>query len=94
MMRKIYILIAITLMSVSCAKWLDIKPYDKISQDELVSDESGFIKHLNGIYIELNSDMLYGGSLGAEMIEIMGGHGWSLCDRHRQFGLGKLQGSG
>ena len=73
MMRKIYILIAMTLMSVSCAKWLDIKPYDKISQDELVSTESGFIKHLNGIYIELNSDMLYGGALGAEMIEIMGG---------------------
>ena len=72
-MRKIFILIAIALTSASCAKWLDIKPYDKISQDELVSDESGFIKHLNGIYIELNSDMLYGGALGAEMIEIMGG---------------------
>ena len=54
-MRKIFILIAIALTSASCAKWLDIKPYDKISQDELVSDESGFIKHLNGIYIELNS---------------------------------------
>lgn len=57
----------------SCSEWLDVKPYDKISQDELVSDESGFIKHLNGIYIELNSDVLYGGALSVEMIEIMGG---------------------
>lgn len=73
MRRTTYILIAISLLCTSCAKWLDIKPYDKISQDELVSGESGFMKHLNGIYIELNSDMLYGAALSVEMIEIMGG---------------------
>ena len=42
----------------SCDAWLDVKPYDKMSQDDLLSTESGFIKNLNGIYIELNSDML------------------------------------
>ena len=63
----------VALLSVSCMEWLDVKPYDKISQDELTSSESGFIKHLNGIYIELNSDMLYGGALSVEMIEVMGG---------------------
>lgn len=57
----------------SCDSWLDVKPYDKMSQDELLSSEDGFIKLLNGIYIELNSDMLYGGALSVEMIEIMGG---------------------
>lgn len=59
--------------AVSCDAWLDVKPYDKMSQDELFSTESGFIKSLNGIYIELNSDMLYGGALSVEMVEIMGG---------------------
>ena len=58
---------------ISCSKWLDVKPYDKISNDELFSTESGFIKHLNGIYIELNSDMLYGAALSVEMVEVMGG---------------------
>ena len=57
----------------SCDAWLDVKPYDKMSQDDLLSTESGFIKNLNGIYIELNSDMLYGGALSVEMIELMGG---------------------
>lgn len=74
-MRKIftYIASAFLLTLVSCDAWLDVKPYDKMSQDELFSTEAGFIKSLNGIYIELNSDMLYGGALSVEMVEIMGG---------------------
>ena len=74
-MIKIFIYITIVLVTTlsSCDAWLDVKPYDKISQDELLSTESGYIKLLNGIYIELNSDMLYGGALSVEMIEIMGG---------------------
>ena len=61
------------LFCLSCSKWLDVKPYDKISEEELFSTEDGFLKHLNGIYIELNRDMLYGSALTVEMIEIMGG---------------------
>lgn len=61
------------LLCLSCSGWLDVKPYDKISEDELFSTEDGFLKHLNGIYIELNRDMLYGSALTVEMIEIMGG---------------------
>ena len=72
-MKKIYLIVLVALVGVSCSEWLDIKPYDKISNDELFSTEEGFIKHLNGIYIELNSDMLYGAALSVEMIEIMGG---------------------
>lgn len=73
-MNKIFAYVALLLLvSTSCDRWLDVKPYDKMAQDELLSTEGGFIKLLNGIYIELNSDMLYGGALSVEMIEIMGG---------------------
>lgn len=58
---------------VSCSNWLDVKPYDKISEDELLLTEEGYMKLLNGVYIELNSEMLYGAALTVEMIEIMGG---------------------
>lgn len=68
-----YILTLSLLIVTSCDAWLDVKPYDKMSEDELVLTEQGFIKRLNGIYIELNSDMLYGGALSVEMVEIMGG---------------------
>ena len=63
----------VLLFAVSCDRWLDVKPYDKISQDELLSSEQGYIKFLNGIYVEMNRDMLYGAALTVEMIEIMGG---------------------
>ena len=74
-MRKIFTYTMVMLMVTlsSCDAWLDVKPYDKMSQDELLSTESGYIKLLNGIYVELNRDMLYGGALSVEMIEIMGG---------------------
>ena len=57
----------------SCDNWLDVKPFDQISEEELLKTEEGFQKLLNGIYIELNSDNLYGAALSVEMIEIMGG---------------------
>ena len=68
-----YLASVILLSAVSCDRWLDVKPYDKISQDELLSSEAGYIKFLNGIYVEMNRDMLYGAALSVEMVEIMGG---------------------
>ena len=56
-----------------CSDWLDVKPYDKISDDELFSTEEGFQKLLNGVYVELNNDKLYGCALTVEMIEIIVG---------------------
>ncbi|EJX04919.1 hypothetical protein EVA_06972, partial [gut metagenome] len=69
----IYLCIASLPLLGGCGKWLDVKPYDKISDSELLSSEDGFKKLLNGIYIELNRDMLYGSTLTVEMVEVMGG---------------------
>lgn len=66
-------LIAAATLGSGCSNWLDVQPYDQISEEQLFSSEEGFQKLLNGIYIELNSTELYGGSLGPEMIEVMGG---------------------
>lgn len=56
-----------------CNHWLDVEPYDQISENELTKSQEGFQKLLNGIYIELNKEELYGSTLTVEMIEIMGG---------------------
>lgn len=66
-------LIAAAIVATGCSKWLDVKPYDKIAEDDLFSTEDGFTKLPNGIYIELNRDMVYGSALTVEMIEVMGG---------------------
>lgn len=74
MKKTLYIMtLALATILVSCSDWLEVKPYDKISEDELQQSEEGYQKMLNGIYIDLNSDALYGKTLTVEMIEVMGG---------------------
>lgn len=67
------ILACCTILTTSCDDWLEVKPYDKISEGELLKSEKGYQKMLNGIYIDLNSEALYGKTLTVEMIEVMGG---------------------
>lgn len=74
-MKKIIytMIIACTTLFASCDSWLEVKPYDQIADGELQKSEEGYQKMLNGIYIDLNSDALYGQTLSVEMIEVMGG---------------------
>ena len=74
-MKKIIytMIIACTTLFASCDSWLEVKPYDQIAKGELQKSEEGYQKMLNGIYIDLNSDALYGQTLSVEMIEVMGG---------------------
>lgn len=67
------VMMAFCLMFASCDDWLDVKPYDKISENELMKTEEGYQKMLNGIYIDLNDEALYGKTLSVEMLEVMGG---------------------
>lgn len=67
------ILACCTILTTSCDDWLEVKPYDKISEGELLKSEEVYQKMLNGIYIDLNSEALYGKTLTVEMIEVMGG---------------------
>ena len=74
-MKKIIytMIIACTTLFASCDSWLEVKPDDQIAEGELQKSEEGYQKMLNGIYIYLNSDALYGQTLSVEMIEVMGG---------------------
>lgn len=60
-------------LTTGCSDWLEVKPYDKMGEGDLLSSESGFKKVLNGVYIDLNADELYGQALTVEMVEIMAG---------------------
>ena len=53
-MKKKFVTIIILLAAVcsSCSDWLDVKPSDRVSEENNFSDVAGFKKALNGIYIE------------------------------------------
>ena len=53
----------LTAFLTSCNDWLDIQPSDRIAEENNFSSQSGFKKALNGVYVELNSDAIYGRNL-------------------------------
>lgn len=57
----------------ACDNWLEVQPYDQMAEDDLLGKEEGFRKLLNGIYVDLNKDELYGQTLTVEMLEVMAG---------------------
>lgn len=66
MKHTIYkIVAAVFLLSVgvSCTKWLNVQPEDRYTEDQIFSKSEGFEEALNGIYINLSSNALYGDNL-------------------------------
>ena len=72
-MKKFFLYIAILSMGIcwGCSDWLDVKPSDRVSEENVFSTIAGFKTTLNGIYIELNQDDLYGHSLTVDFVEIL-----------------------
>lgn len=59
------------MLSSSCTKWLEIDPKDKIMENKLFQDREGFLAALNGIYIELNHESIYGGNLSFGFVDVL-----------------------
>lgn len=65
-------LIAAGLTLGSCSKWIDVKPTDRLSEDVLYQSKEGYLKALNGIYVEMSSPALYGQFMTAGVLDVMG----------------------
>lgn len=66
-----YVIILFMLVCFGCSDWLDVKPSDRVAESTAFSTVAGFKQALNGIYIEMNTEALYGSSLTCEMVEIL-----------------------
>ncbi len=73
MLRYIVLSLSGLFLAAGCGDWLEVKPYDTMAEGDLLSNEEGFKKLLNGVYVDLNRDELYGLTLTVEMVEVMGG---------------------
>lgn len=68
---KYFSILCITLLC-SCGKWIDVQPTDRISEDQLFSSREGYLKALNGVYVEMADPSLYGQFLTAGAVDAMG----------------------
>lgn len=73
--RLIYIIALLQgILSISCNKWLDVKPSSEMEREELYNSEEGFKTALTGCYIKMNSNTLYGQGLTMTTIEYLAQH--------------------
>ncbi|MEO6681405.1 MAG: RagB/SusD family nutrient uptake outer membrane protein [Ginsengibacter sp.] len=72
-MQKRLIIISVILLFTlgSCKKWLEITQEDRVMEKELFNSKSGFMTALNGVYVEMNSEKLYGGKMMVDGFDVM-----------------------
>lgn len=82
-MKKIIILFLAGLGGLlsGCNSWLDVKPYDSMTDTQLYSTEAGIQRALNGIYLGLVSNNLYAKNLSCGMVDVLGGL-YYIRDQH------------
>lgn len=64
--------IFLLLPMVSCKKWLDVQPEDKLTEKQLYSTPEGIAEALNGIYLDMGKTNLYGAKLTSTLMDIFG----------------------
>ncbi|ERJ59051.1 RagB/SusD family nutrient uptake outer membrane protein [Sphingobacterium paucimobilis] len=55
----------------SCGKWVDVKPTDRLGEDQLFVNSAGFMKALNGVYVEMAHQNLYGQNMSAGTLDVL-----------------------
>jgi hypothetical protein len=71
-MKKIIIpLLIFTFALTGCSKWLDVKPEDKFIEDQVFNTPQGFMDGLNGIYLKLGANNLYGRELTLQVPDLL-----------------------
>ncbi|WP_159635026.1 RagB/SusD family nutrient uptake outer membrane protein [Sphingobacterium composti Ten et al. 2007 non Yoo et al. 2007] len=68
---KHQIFIGFLLLFCSCQKWLNVTPSDQFSAEDLYSSQEGYIKALNGIYLEMTDKASYGEYLSCGPIDVL-----------------------
>jgi len=79
----LYLIFICTLCS--CSKWIDVKPTDRLSEDMLFTDKTGYVKALNGVYVEMANTSLYGQFMTTSAVDAMAGYYYILGSTHPYF---------
>lgn len=72
-----YMLSCYILLFVGCSNWLDVKPTNRVEQEEMFSTENGFKNALTGVYIQMKNKKLYGRTLTMDFTENLAQH-WKV----------------
>jgi hypothetical protein len=67
----------------SCKKWIDVKPSDRLAEDQLFSTREGYLSALNGVYVELTNADIYGENMTVSSLDVMAQYYYMVLSTHR-----------
>lgn len=70
--RFLIYLMPIGLFTVSCNKFLDVKPKTQIDAEDVFKDEQGYMDALTGVYLNMDVNALYGRELTYGFTDVIG----------------------
>ncbi|WP_293939117.1 RagB/SusD family nutrient uptake outer membrane protein [Sphingobacterium sp. UBA5996] len=70
-LKYIILISGLTLVASSCSKWIDVKPADRLGEEQLFVNRAGFMKAINGVYVEMASTDLYGQHMSTGIIDVL-----------------------
>lgn len=73
-MKKIYSIIFLGLLLVSCNDYLDVKPSSEVDREDLLKSEEGYADALSGVYGDMTSTSLYGRNLTWNCMDALAGY--------------------
>jgi starch-binding outer membrane protein, SusD/RagB family len=68
-----------------CRKWIDVKPSDRLTEDQLFSTRQGYLNALNGIYVELTNAAVYGDKMTVSNLDVMGQYYITSSTTHKYY---------
>lgn len=71
LIRRSGSLVILAFMLTSCNSWLDVKPENKVLEEDLFQTREGFTRAVNGIYLGMAHEKLYGQELSCGFIEAL-----------------------
>lgn len=80
---KIFFPLIVCCMLASCSKWIDVKPADRLSGEMLFQDREGYLKALNGVYVEMANTSLYGQDMTAGVLDVLAHYYYLPSSLHR-----------
>ncbi|RZM26848.1 MAG: hypothetical protein EOO88_15520 [Pedobacter sp.] len=82
---KIFFCLAFSILTLSCKKWIDVKPTDRLGEDQLFVDPAGYTKAINGVYVEMANTALYGQEMTTGAVDVMAQYYVLTSSTHRYF---------
>lgn len=69
---KIQSMLLLILLCTGCKEWIDVQPSDRLEEEQLFENRAGYLKALNGVYIEMANASMYGQFMSAGQLDVMG----------------------